>query len=118
MKRKATNRNKPAKPDFSNIRIWKARNAHNFLMGFLVTEPGNVDRPLAMIFSNMNDWEREAYQVARWCLSDPSNAWRETGDNVNGIDLRPFGKPDSQRPDADVHLFAQVLPNGTRHEMQ
>lgn len=76
--------------------VWRSHDFQRCFDGFLVTERGNIDRPIAYVdatgLSNMG--EEEALSLAMKIATDPLAA----GDPVGCMDLRHFGRVDSTLP--------------------
>lgn len=81
-----------------NCRVWQARCWRDTPVGYLVTEPGNIDRPIALLyadsFHDQSDADRD-FETAEQIARDPTAVWRSAGPVVN---LSDYGHPDSRSP--------------------
>lgn len=80
--------------------VWRARDWRRCAAGYLVTEPGDIGRPVALVeadnFEDDDHLVGGPLWIARLIAAEgPSAGW---GRGVPVIDLAPYGRPDSTKP--------------------
>jgi hypothetical protein len=102
-KRKATRKTAAQQVIDVGYAVWEAETFDGRAMGFLVTEPGDINRPVALVCpvmrSDDEDEKDRLYNArihAEWIADDHALAGRSFDQPV--IDLRRYGRPDSTEP--------------------
>ena len=68
--------------------IWEACDWNDCHIGYLVTLPDDIDRPLAFIGNGVGMPGARPLELAQRIMRDPSRAWRSDGADGTVIDLR------------------------------
>lgn len=99
--------------------IWCAFSYDNCLVGYLVTEAGNLNRPIAFVDTTYGR-APEGFSIAReirnFYLREP---WRAMiADDISVIDLSPYAYPDSRAPMPGFVFGLRCVPADAHGERQ
>lgn len=83
-----------------NCQVWQCKMPDDFEVGFLVTEPGRLDRPIAFCIADPAEGRTEKYarETAHEIADNPRCLEVAVFFQGPAIDLRHFGKLDSNAP--------------------
>lgn len=103
-----------------NCEVWQCKSCDDFEVGFLVTEPGRLDRLIAFAMSDSAESSTEKYarQTAYEIAENPHCLEVAVFFRGPAIDLRPFGKPDSNAPMPRWIYSLQCRPDGDKGSYQ
>lgn len=99
---KATKEKKPAPSPYAKTTIWVARDAYNDVCGVLVSEPGNLNAPIAFLFEQQEkSMVAEIHQYAADIFENPDLLDRAVDYAIEHpicrMDLRDRGRESSTR---------------------
>ena len=101
-KAKTTKQTPAAQPSTAQAVVWSARDAYGDFCGLLVTEPGNLDAPIAFLFHNQESTDPTEMQFARLIAANPDRLDYAvdygTEHPVCRMDLRDRGRTGALRP--------------------
>ena len=89
---KTKTKKSPAKSNVSHKRgfagVWHASDWTDCHVGYLVTLPADLDRPIAFIDISFGGDLSQVLDLAQSIVVDPQKAWRHAGTGAQVIDLR------------------------------